>query len=181
MNTQKNINEKDKNLWQRFRLSVFKKKKSICPDNNVLAAYLENKASKREVQEVEEHLASCSECFNALKELRILRKEKILEPPVGVKERAKVLVNTPIAKKKQLFIGLPLWMKNPFLYAKYSFSLIAVLALFSIACIIGINFGKNTFYNHSRISTKYISEISFGLGDDSGSGFDYMDSRINRR
>ena len=177
----KNINEKDKNLWQKFRLSVFKKKKSICPGNNVLAAYLENKASKREVQEVEEHLASCSECFNALKELRILRKEKILEPPLEIKEGAKALVNTPIAKKKQLFVRLPLWVKNPFLYAKYSFSLIAVLALFAIACIIGANFGKNTFYNHSQISTKYISEISFGLGDNSSSGFGYMDLRINRR
>lgn len=181
MNTLKNIDEKDKNLWQRFRLSAFKKKKYICPGNNVLAAYLENKASKKEVQEVEEHLAFCSECFNALKELRILRKEKISEPPVGVKERAKVLVNTPIAKKKQLFIGLSLWMKNPFLYAKYSFSLIAVLALFTIVCITGANFGKNTFYNHNQVSIKCISEISFGLGDNSGSGFDYMDSCINRR
>ncbi len=181
MNTLKNINEKDKNLWQRFRLAVFKKKKSICPGNNVLAAYLENKASKREVQEVEEHLASCSECFNALKELRVLRKEKILEPPVGVKERAKYLINAPITKKKQLFIGLPLWIKNPFLYAKYSFSLIAILVFFAIACIIGVNFGKNTFYNHSRVSIKYMSEISFGLNDNSSSGFGYMDSRINRR
>ena len=181
MNTQKNINEKDKNLWQRFRLSVFKKKKSICPDNNVLAAYLENKASKREVQEVEEHLASCSECFNALKELRILRKEKVSEPPIEVIERAKALIDAQITEKKQLFIRFPLLIKNPFLYVKYSFSLIAVLALFTIACITGASFGKNTFYNHSRISTKYISEISFGLGDDSGSGFDYMDSRINRR
>lgn len=181
MNTLKNINEKDKNLWQRFRLSAFKKKKSICPGNNVLAAYLENKASKREVQEVEKHLASCLECFKALKELRILRKEKVLEPPIEVIEKAKALVNTPIAKKKQLFVRLPLWVKNPFLYAKYSFSLIAVLALFAIACIIGVNFGKNTFYNHNRVSIKYISEISFGLSDNSSSGFCYMDSRINRR
>ncbi len=181
MNTLKNINKKDKNLWQRFRLSAFKKKKSICPANNVLAAYLENKASKREVKEVEEHLASCSECFKALKELRMLRKEKVLEPPIGVIERAKALVNTPITKTKQLFTGLPLWVKNPFLYVKYSVGLIAVLALFVIACVVGINFGKNTFYNHNRISIKYISEISFGLGDNSGSGFGYMDSRINRR
>lgn len=181
MNTLKNINEKDKNLWQRFRLSTFKKKKSICPDNNVLAAYLENRASKREVQDVEEHLASCSECFNALKELRVLRKEKILEPPAGVKEKAKALVNIPIAKKKQLFVRLPLWMENPFLYAKYSFSLIAILALFAIACIAGASFGKNTFYNHNRVSIKYLSEISFELSDISSSGFGYMDSCINRR
>jgi hypothetical protein len=181
MNTLKNINEKEKNLWQRFRLSALKKKKSICPGYNVLAAYLENKASKREVREVEEHLAFCSECYKALKELRILRKEKVLEPPIEVIERAKALVNTPIAKKKQLVVGLPLWVKNPFLYAKYSFGLIAVLALFAIACITGLHFGKNTFYNHNRVSIKYISEISFGLGDNSGSGLGYSDSRINRR
>ena len=181
MNTLKNLNEKDKDLWRKFRLSALKKKKYKCPGNNVLAAYVENKASKREVQEVEEHLVSCSECFKALKELRILRKEKVLEPPIEIIERAKALVNTPIAKKKQLFVELPLWVKNPFLYAKYSFGLIAVLTLFAIACITGINFGKDTFYNHNRISIKYISEISFGLGDNSGSGFGYMDSRINRR
>lgn len=181
MNTLEKMNEKDKNLWQKFRFSAFKRKKSICPGDNVLASYVENKASKREAREIEEHLVSCPECFNALKELRILWKEKILEPPTEVIERAKTLINTPIVKKKQLFTWFPLWTKNPFLYAKYSFSLIAVLALFTIACITGASFGKNTFNNHNRVSIQCISEISFGLNDNSKSGFDNTDSRINRR
>lgn len=119
MNTLKNINEKDKNLWQRFRLSTFKKKNPYVLIT-MFWQHIQKIGLKREVQDVEEHLASCSECFNALKELRVLRKEKILEPPAGVKEKAKALVNIPIAKKKQLFVRLPLWMENPFLYAKYS-------------------------------------------------------------
>lgn len=172
MNGGHNLNKKNKNLWEKFKIPAFKQKESICPDSNALAAYLEGKVSKRKIQAIEEHLALCPTCLNALIELRSLLQEKLASPPEEVLMRAKNLVATPIAPKQRFVIRLPDWLTSPYPVASRAFNFTAVAAILIIACFAGLKFGEDTFANQRRISSAYLSEMTFGLADNSDSLFD---------
>ena len=77
-------------LWARFRRGA-KAPSGICPDPNVLAAYLDGTLPAAEAETVEAHLASCAGCLDTVTAFRSVEREAA-QTPEAVVRRAKALV-----------------------------------------------------------------------------------------
>lgn len=168
MKASHNMNEKDKDIRNRFKSFNSEKENTSCPDTNDFAAYLEGKTSKKQVQVIEAHLAQCSECMDALIELRLILNEEYEKPPQDVIERAKSLTPALITKKQTNIIKVPVWIRSPYSYAKKYVSIAAAAAVIIASCLMGMEFGQDTFDNRRMISSTFISEISFRLSNKTG-------------
>ena len=153
------MNSKDKDIWDRFKSPTSEGNETTCPNTNVLASYLEGKASKNEIQLMEVHLAQCRACLDTLAELRILLKEESKTPSREIIEDAKNLVSVPIIKH-------PVWLNSSYFYIRNIASYAAAAVILLFFSVLGIKLGKDTFNSHRNISMTYVSEISFGLNDD---------------
>ena len=97
---------KGKELWDRWR-GVSPRRGAHCPDVIDLAAYADGRASRRKVREMEEHLAACRACLEALRDLRSLVMEECGNIPADIAERAKGLVREPVPARGLSWAWLP--------------------------------------------------------------------------
>ncbi len=159
------MNSNDKNIWKRFKSTTSEGNETTCPNTNDLAFYLEGKASEDEVQAIENHLAQCPACMNELTELRILLKEESKTPTREIIENAKNLVSVPIIKNQPIIIKHPVWLNSTYFNMKNNTGYAAAAVILIFFSVLGIKLGKDTFNSHRNISMTYVSEISFGLND----------------
>jgi len=129
---------KGKELWDRFRRGVSPGGIAPCPDATDLAAYADGGASRRKVREMEEHLAACPACLDAVRDLRSLLMAEFQDIPADLTERAKGLVREPAPARGLSWIWLPaLTLRSAPVWATAAALVLAV-------CAAGYRMGKGS-------------------------------------
>jgi len=166
MNDLTRKDEKERDLWKTVRRRAADRTVSPCPESHDWAAYLAGTLSKKQRSCLEDHLFSCSECLNALAEIRRMLKEKPAEAPEGVIARAKELVVMPPRREEDLSEFLvrreaPLWRR---------WVRAAAAALVLVSAASGWRLGQVFRSDQRRLGTRVVSVISFGVSDYLGFG-----------
>lgn len=141
--SQEQINKEEQKLWVGFK-KTFCQKKSVCLDDNSLAAYLDSRLWGKNLAVVEEHLAACSACLDKLIEIRSLRAAETVEVTPELKQRVKGLVLQPPAEAQEYTIKftLPLW--KLLVKPKESLGWAFVALLIFLSCFTGMKLGRDT-------------------------------------
>lgn len=151
----------ERRFWERVRPDVIGERKTPCPDANALAAYVDEAISKERIQDMEDHLASCPDCLDALCELRALRCEEPVQAPPEVVQGAKDLIAAPVPRWERSASRLSWWLGRPHPSMRYSFRLAAVAGLILVACITGAHLGRSTKMNLKEIKKSSLAILSF--------------------
>ena len=152
----------ERRLWERYSAS-HKPRRGPCPDAAELAAYIDGRASPRQVEHIEEHLLACPQCLQAVCEAReLLSAEAAAFVPPEVTAAAKALVSPPAqrAKTRRARISL-LWRVGRWAAA-------AAAAL--ILGYGGFRAGQGTYRQRDAVEATLAAELSFGADDSSPEG-----------
>jgi hypothetical protein len=166
MNDLTRSDAKERELWKRIRHRAADRTVSPCPESHDWAAYLAGMLSRKRRSCLEDHLFSCSECLNAVAEIRRLSKEKPAEAPDGVIARAKRLVVLPPQRDEGVSEFL-VWREAP-LWHRWVRVAAAALVLLSAAG--GWRLGQVFRHDQRRLVASMVSVISFGVSDYLGLG-----------
>lgn len=91
---EKGTNE-DRDLWEAFKRASAPRR-SPCPSLLEIAAYVEGGLGRKQTEVFEEHLAACSTCLDAVRELRLMLDAPLAEVPEDVRKRVKsILAHRP--------------------------------------------------------------------------------------
>jgi len=97
MNDETEAAERDgEELWLQF-LRGRSAPETACPDETVLAAYVDDRVGEEERAAVERHLCDCDRCRAAVMETRLAIGESAGPLPSGLERRAKALVGDRVA------------------------------------------------------------------------------------
>ncbi|MCD4760890.1 hypothetical protein K8R42_03260, partial [bacterium] len=152
------MNNKDRFIRERFISSAYISKKSVCPDSNDLAAYLEGRASKKQIRNIEEHLTFCPVCLNSLIELQSILREKLVIPPDYIKMKAKNLVPSEDYRKRGFIVRLPERITGLYPFVRKAIAVASIAAIITGVCFLGVKFGHDTLNNHLEISEAFVLE-----------------------
>ncbi|MFC1504800.1 zf-HC2 domain-containing protein, partial [Spirochaetota bacterium] len=83
----------DRELWNKFSSLSEKRKTSECISFEMMASFVDGKASKKETKKVEEHISACSACRDALTHMNEMQDLKAFNVPEGIKREVKDLVS----------------------------------------------------------------------------------------
>lgn len=171
-------NEKDRDIWERYRDSAQTRIHSPCLDINALTAYMNGLAPGKLRWSVEEHMSFCPACLEALVELRSLLRERVHDAPPAVVERAKGLVATPIPGKQRFIAELPYWLVNPYAYLRNAAGCAAALVLILAACTAGFIMGKGTFVADQTNNLSVPSGFDPGSNGSIDSDIEYLGNQL---
>jgi len=156
MNRDLEGSEVGKSHWSLFRDAATAENKSACPEANDLAAYLEGVASRRQRDAIEEHLAKCASCVDALVETRSLLGGEISAAPAGVVARAKALVARTVPGERAWAPRLPFWWDEAL---GWSAAAVVVMG----ACVLGLMLGESECTGRQRIEDSTLVSVDLGV------------------
>lgn len=158
--------KRGRTCWRLFmERSHMRKKEKPCPDSNDLASYLEGMLSRRRLAQIEDHLAGCNSCVNAVVELRELCVVKAASPPEVVVDRAKKLASHLPAGHADPISPILFWFSKGFTWS-------AAAALIVIASLLGLRFGSSEdgAYENGILSMQLSNDIGMSVAMGSGMG-----------
>lgn len=88
----------DRLLWQKFKPRPAHYRDRRCPDETMLAGYIDGILSAPESDRIESHLVDCPDCLSSVLDLRVGAKEMGAHPPPELIRQLKKLV---LAKHRQ--------------------------------------------------------------------------------
>ena len=157
MDTPEPTNKADRELWQQY-VTARGDTSSECVSSLQLAAYLDGRLDQDEQADVEDHLAQCTTCREAVGDVRSGRFATTI-PLVGrdVLESAKSLVRRRTRPADE---GRRRWRVTEWRAAGgWGLAAAASIAI----CFVGYQVGAEFGLNHAIADDQLLSEVSFGL------------------
>lgn len=136
--------EQDRGLWQKFKKQTVHHREGSCPDETMLAAYIDGVISAPELDRIERHLVDCSECLSSVLDLKVSSKEIGAQPPPELIRDLKML-----APEKQLQANLNRrqagsWREILFMRLRYGLAWAVAAVFIIIAGAGGYKLGQET-------------------------------------
>ena len=155
----------ERRLWKRYSAS-HRPRPGPCPDAVELAAYIDGRASPRQVEHIEEHLLACPDCLQAVREARELTSAEVTTfVPPEVIAAAKAALASPAERAGQ--------RPGKYLRAALVWRIGRWAAAAAAALIIsygGFRIGQGTYRQHAAVEAALVAELSFGEDDSATEG-----------
>ena len=94
--------EQDRRLWQKFKKRAVHHQDGTCPDEIMLAAYIDGVISAPESDRIESHLLDCSDCLSSVLDLKVSSQDVGEHPPPELIQQLKMLAPE---KQKQAILN----------------------------------------------------------------------------
>ncbi len=152
----KGCDMEEKKLWSRFKIKD--SSRGRCPDENLLAAYIDHTLTKSEKKEVERHLLTCPSCLNAIIEigqaLGMPQKEGLKEKDLeGIFE---------LVPEGPGVIEAVLERIREFLTKRAVPAPCFALSVF-LVCAVGFYAGSQTWFEQEFFKKKIVAELIFSF------------------
>lgn len=138
--------EQDRRLWRKFKKQTLHHQEGTCPDETMLAAYIDGVLSAPESDRIERHLVDCSDCLASVLALKVSSKDvgEHPHPPPGLIRQLKML-----APEKQMQANLNRrqawrWPEILFMRLRYGMCWAVAAVFIIIAGTGGYKLGQQT-------------------------------------
>ena len=167
-------NKQDRLLWQKFKPRMAHHRERMCPDEIMLAGYIDGILSAPDSDRIESHLIDCPECLSSVQDLRVGSKEIGAHPPPELIRQLKKLAPgkyTPALVNQRL---TAFWTETLFRRLRYGLVWAAAAVFIFIAGAGGYKLGQKTLMlrvnlvKHSAVegSTPFEQLITSPLTED---------------
>jgi hypothetical protein len=153
--------EQDRRLWQKFKKHWVHHQERTCPDEVMLAAYIDGVISKHESDQIESHFVYCSHCLSSFLAIKEGPEDIGVSPSPGLIRQLKSL-EPEKHTKAHLYQGRPWkWREILFMRLRHGIGWAAVAGFIIIASVSGYRLGQETSLLKMHLAERTVFEAPF--------------------